>query len=50
MFHLHLVAIGAGFANSMTYFLIATNFAFGSKLVQKGEMRFDQVFRYKTFS
>jgi len=50
MFHLHLVAIGAGIANSMMYFLIGANFAFGSKLVQEGEMTFDQVFRYKTFS
>lgn len=50
MFHLHMVAIGAGVANSMMYFLYSANFAYGSKLVEEGEMRFDQVYRYLTFS
>jgi hypothetical protein len=45
MCRLHLVAIGAAVANSMMYFLHSANFAYGSKLVQNGEMRFDQVFR-----
>jgi hypothetical protein len=50
MFHLHMVAIGAGIANSMMYFLHSANFAYGSRLVEEGEMRFDQVFRYKMLS
>ncbi len=45
MCRLHLVAIGAAVANSMMYFLHSANFSYGSKLVQNGEMRFDQVFR-----
>jgi len=45
MCNLHLMGIGAGIANSMMYFLQSTNFAYGSKLVENGEMKFDQVFR-----
>jgi hypothetical protein len=45
-----MVAIGAGIANSMMYFLHSANFAYGSRLVAEGEMRFDQVFRYKMLS
>jgi hypothetical protein len=42
---LHVMAIGAGLAQSMMYFLHAANFAYGSKLVQDQEMTFDKVFR-----
>jgi hypothetical protein len=41
------MSIGAAVAMSMMYFLIATDFAYGSKLVQKGQIQFDKVFRYK---
>ena len=42
---LQFVAVGAAIANSVIYFLQGTNFAYGSQLVIRGEMRFDQVFR-----
>ena len=42
---LQFVAVGAAIANSVMYFLQGTNFAYGSQLVIRGEMRFDQVFR-----
>ena len=35
--------------NSGLYLLHATTFAYGSKLVQSNEMRFDQVLQYMTF-
>ena len=43
MCHLHLRGISAGIANSVTYFLYMANFAYGNKLVEDGEMKFDQV-------
>ena len=43
---LQFVAVGAAIANSVTYFLQGTSFAYGSQLVIRGEMRFDQVFRF----
>ncbi len=46
---LHLVAIGAGLANSMMYFLHCASFVYGSKLVEEGEMTYDKVFRYSVF-
>jgi hypothetical protein len=45
MFHLHLVAIGAGVSMSMMYFLIAADFSYGTRLVQNETIRFDEVFR-----
>ena len=45
MCRLHLLALGAGIANSMFYFIHAANFGYGSQLVENGEMRFDQVLR-----
>ncbi len=45
MYRLHFVAIGAGIGNSMLYFLHCASFAYGSRLVHNGEMRFDLVFR-----
>jgi hypothetical protein len=45
MFRLHLRGISAGIANSVTYFLYMANFAYGNKLVEDGEMTFDQVIR-----
>ncbi len=45
MCQLHLVAIGAGIANSMMYFLHSASFAYGSQLVQNNEITFDKVFR-----
>jgi hypothetical protein len=45
MSRLHLVALGAAIANSIIYFLQGTNFVYGGKLVARGEMEFDQVYR-----
>lgn len=45
MCRLHLMGISAGIANSVTYFLYMANFSYGNKLVQNGEMTFDQVVR-----
>ena len=45
MCRLHLIALGAGIANSMMYFLHSANFSFGAKLVTDKEMEFDKVFR-----
>jgi hypothetical protein len=45
MSRMHLMGISAGIANSAVYFLYMTNFVYGNKLVQNGEMKFDQVVR-----
>ncbi|CAF0788245.1 unnamed protein product [Adineta ricciae] len=45
MRQLHLIALGAGVANSMMYFLHSASFGYGSKLVVDNEMRFDKVIR-----
>jgi hypothetical protein len=42
---MHYLGIGAGIANSTMYFLHATTFSFGIKLVTDGEIEFDKVFR-----
>lgn len=39
------MGISAGIANSVTYFLYMANFSYGNQLVEKGEMKFDQVVR-----
>jgi hypothetical protein len=46
MCRMHLLALGAGLSNSALYFIHCANFAYGSKLVVSGEMRFDHVVRY----
>lgn len=46
---LQFVAVGAAIANSISYFLQGTNFAYGSQLIIRGEMKFDQVFRFVNF-
>jgi hypothetical protein len=46
---LHLVALSAALANSISFFLHCTSFVYGSKLVNDGEMTFDGVFRYRMF-
>ncbi len=43
---MHLSALGAGLSNSALYFLHCATFAYGSKLVVSGEMKFDHVLRY----
>ena len=45
MTRLHLVGIGVGIANSVTYFLHSVNFSYGIRLVRDGEMEFDEVLR-----
>jgi len=50
MYHLHLVGIGAGLANSMMYFLHCASFVYGAKLVENGDMTYNEVFRYRVFS
>ena len=45
MRQLHLIALGAGVANSVMYFLHSASFGYGSKLVVNNEMRFDKVIR-----
>lgn len=50
MFNVHVGSIGAGIANAGVYCLHGTTFAYGSKLVHNGEMRFDQVLQYRTLS
>ncbi|CAF0756890.1 unnamed protein product [Adineta steineri] len=45
MCQLHIMGIGSGVANSVMYFLHSATFAYGSQLVQNGEMKFDAVFR-----
>lgn len=49
IFHIHLTSLGAGLGHSIMYFLHCANFSYGAKLVEKGEMKFDQVFRYKAY-
>jgi hypothetical protein len=39
------MGIGAGIANSVTYFLYMAVFSYGSKLVEDGDMEFNQVIR-----
>lgn len=45
MWRLNLVALGAAVSNSMMYFLRGTSFVYGGKLVESGEMKFDDVYR-----
>ncbi|CAF1114071.1 unnamed protein product [Adineta steineri] len=42
---LHTTALGAAVANSLNFFIIAVTSLYGSMLVQKGEMPFQNVFR-----
>ncbi|CAF1068198.1 unnamed protein product [Adineta steineri] len=45
MCRLHMIALGAAVANSLIFFIIAVTFSYGSVLVQKGEMTFQNVYR-----
>ena len=45
MCHLHFVALGAGIGQSAMYFLHSAAFGYGSKLIDDGEMTYEQVYR-----
>ncbi|CAF3586174.1 unnamed protein product [Adineta steineri] len=45
MCHLHIIALGAAVANSLSLFIIAVTSSYGSVLVQKGEITFQNVYR-----
>ncbi|CAF1390311.1 unnamed protein product [Adineta steineri] len=45
MCHLYIRALGAAVANSLIFFILAVTFSYGSMLVQKGEMTFQNVYR-----
>ncbi|CAF0803457.1 unnamed protein product [Adineta steineri] len=43
--HIHLIALGDAISQSVSYFLQSACFGYGSNLVNKGELQFDQVYR-----
>ena len=45
MWKIPVQSLGNAIANSFLYFIHVTTFSYGAKLVQSGEMTFDQVFQ-----